>query len=131
LPDHSDDEIYFDGNGSLTERRRLGGQAMVVHYDDLPEKDITVVEGIPCTTALRTVIDIPRTWILVSCVASSRTASSGGCSAWKKRKTGCSSQICGVVPARSFSGSSVPTKALRNPAAPQIATVVRELALSR
>jgi len=46
LPDHSDDEIYFDGNGSLTERRRLGGQAMVVHYDDLPEKDITVVEGI-------------------------------------------------------------------------------------
>jgi hypothetical protein len=56
--DHFDDEVYFDSNGALTERRRLGGQETVVHYDDLPAKDITVVEGIPCTTALRTVIDI-------------------------------------------------------------------------
>jgi hypothetical protein len=31
---------------------------VLVHYDDIPEKDITTVHGIPCTTALRTVIDI-------------------------------------------------------------------------
>jgi hypothetical protein len=28
-----------------------------VHYDDIPEKDLTTVDGIRCTTALRTVID--------------------------------------------------------------------------
>ncbi|TMK64672.1 MAG: hypothetical protein E6G60_06550 [Actinobacteria bacterium] len=54
----SDDEIYFDSNGSLTERRRFGGQEVIVHYDDIPPTDITTVDGIPCTTALRTVIDI-------------------------------------------------------------------------
>ena len=53
-----EDHIWFDGNGVLTERRRLGGQEVIVHYDDVPEKDITTVDGIPCTTALRTVIDI-------------------------------------------------------------------------
>jgi len=58
VPHHHDDDIFFDGNGALTERRRLGGQEVIVHYDDLPEKDITTVRGIPCTTALRTVIDI-------------------------------------------------------------------------
>jgi hypothetical protein len=52
------DDIYFDGNGVLTERQRLGGEEVVVHYDDIPEKDVTTVNGIPCTTALRTVIDI-------------------------------------------------------------------------
>ncbi|MFN8034446.1 MAG: hypothetical protein U0V73_00710 [Acidimicrobiia bacterium] len=51
-------DIYFDRNGVLTERRRLGGQEVIVHYDDIPDKDITTVDGIPCTTALRTVIDI-------------------------------------------------------------------------
>ena len=29
-----------------------------MHYDDVPDKDITTVDGVPCTTALRTVIDI-------------------------------------------------------------------------
>lgn len=57
VPDPRDD-IWFDSNGALTERRRLGGQEVVVHYDDLPEKDITTVRGIRCTTPLRTVIDI-------------------------------------------------------------------------
>lgn len=52
------DDIYFDVNGALTERRRMGGQDVVVHYDDIPDTDITVVRGIPCTTALRTVIDL-------------------------------------------------------------------------
>jgi hypothetical protein len=52
------DDMYVDANGMLAERRWLGGQEVVVHYDDVPDKDITSVRGIPCTTALRTVIDI-------------------------------------------------------------------------
>jgi hypothetical protein len=52
------DDIYFDSNGALTERRSISGVDVVVHYDDVPETDITVVQGIPCTTALRTVIDL-------------------------------------------------------------------------
>ena len=51
-------EIYFDSNGALNEHRRVGGQEVIVHYDDIPERDVTTVRGIPCTTALRTVIDI-------------------------------------------------------------------------
>jgi hypothetical protein len=31
---------------------------VIVHYDDLPPSDITTVRGLPCTTALRTVIDL-------------------------------------------------------------------------
>ena len=50
--------IYFDRNGVLTEHQWIGGQEVVVHYDDIPESDLTVVDGIPCTTALRTVIDL-------------------------------------------------------------------------
>lgn len=50
--------IYFDSNRVLTEHRRIAGEEVVVHYDDIPESDCTVVHGIPCTTALRTVIDV-------------------------------------------------------------------------
>ena len=50
--------LGFDGNGVLTERRSVGGLEVIVHYDDIPESDITTVDGIRCTTALRTVIDI-------------------------------------------------------------------------
>jgi hypothetical protein len=50
--------LYLDLNGNPTERRWLGGQEVIVHYVDIPEKDRTMVRGIPCTTALRTVIDI-------------------------------------------------------------------------
>ncbi|HEY1740106.1 MAG TPA: hypothetical protein VGI86_15430 [Acidimicrobiia bacterium] len=50
--------VYFDSNGVLTERRWLGGQEVIVHYDDIPASDMTVVDGIRCTTALRTVIDL-------------------------------------------------------------------------
>ena len=57
MPDRSDD-VYFDSNGVLTEHRRLDGLELVVHYDDIPATDITTVRGIPCTTALRTVIDL-------------------------------------------------------------------------
>lgn len=52
------DDIYIDSNGCLTERIRVGGQEIVVHYDDLPESDITTVRGLRCTTPIRTVIDI-------------------------------------------------------------------------
>jgi hypothetical protein len=31
---------------------------MIVHYDDIPESDITTIDGLRCTTALRTVIDL-------------------------------------------------------------------------
>lgn len=51
-------ERFVDSNGCPAERRLLGGQEVVVHYDDLPDSDRDVVDGIPCTSALRTVIDI-------------------------------------------------------------------------
>lgn len=54
---HSDD-IFVDGNGCLAESVRCGDHPVIVHYDDVPESDITTVNGIRCTTALRTVIDI-------------------------------------------------------------------------
>jgi hypothetical protein len=47
-----------DSNGCPVEYAWVGAQAVVVHYDDVPAKDLTIVHGIPCTTALRTVIDI-------------------------------------------------------------------------
>lgn len=53
-----DEQYFIDANGVLGERRWLGGQDVVVRYDDLPEQDVTIVCGIPCTTALRTVIDL-------------------------------------------------------------------------
>lgn len=53
-----DDDYFIDSNRVLTERRTIAGQQVVVHYDDVPDEDITTVRGIPCTTALRTVIDI-------------------------------------------------------------------------
>lgn len=50
--------VYFDSNGVLTERRRIGGREYVVRYDDLPDSDFCIVDGIRCTTPLRTVIDL-------------------------------------------------------------------------
>jgi hypothetical protein len=58
MPDLFDDDLYVDGNGCPTERVCLGGQEVIVHYDDIPETDITTVDGIRVTTPLRTVIDI-------------------------------------------------------------------------
>jgi hypothetical protein len=57
-PGDKPDGLGVDRNGRLAERLRLGGQEVIVHYDDIPAKDITTVDGIPCTTALRTVIDL-------------------------------------------------------------------------
>jgi hypothetical protein len=50
--------LYVDADGDLVERRWVGGQEVIVHHTDRPETDITVHRGIPCTTALRTVIDV-------------------------------------------------------------------------
>jgi hypothetical protein len=50
--------LMVDRDGVLIERRWVGGQEVIVHYDDIPASDVTTVSGIPCTTALRTVIDI-------------------------------------------------------------------------
>ncbi len=55
---YPDDDLFIDANGCPTERVLMGELEVIVHYDDIPEKDLTTVRGIPCTTALRTVIDI-------------------------------------------------------------------------
>jgi hypothetical protein len=57
-PDDYVTDFWIDGNGVPTECRMVGGQPLIVHYDDLPDKDKTVLRGIPVTTALRTVIDV-------------------------------------------------------------------------
>jgi hypothetical protein len=60
--DHPTGDMYIDANGCLTEVVALGSQKVVIHYDDIPESDITTVDGLRVTTALRTVIDVaPRT----------------------------------------------------------------------
>lgn len=55
-PRHKD--TYVDANGRPTELVVIDGQEVVVHYDDIPESDITTVHGIRCTTPLRTLIDL-------------------------------------------------------------------------
>jgi hypothetical protein len=47
-----------DGSGSPTSSMWLGDQEVIVHHTEIPEGDITMVDGIRCTTALRTVIDL-------------------------------------------------------------------------
>ncbi len=47
-----------DGNGLPTERRIIAGMEVIVHYADVPESDFTTIDGIRCTNALRTVIDV-------------------------------------------------------------------------
>jgi hypothetical protein len=60
-PDADDplvEPLGVDGNGMLTERTWIGGQEVIIHRDDVPESDLTCVDGIRCTTALRTIIDV-------------------------------------------------------------------------
>ncbi len=52
------DELPLDSNGDPVEIVDVGGAEVIVHYADLPAEDVTMVDGIPCTTALRTMIDI-------------------------------------------------------------------------
>lgn len=61
-------DTWIDGNGCLTERKLVGGQEVVVHYDDIPDKDVTVLRGIRVTTPVRTLIDcapeLPRSQLV-------------------------------------------------------------------
>ena len=60
--DGFDDPFYdafdFDGNGYPTRQFELDGQMVTVHYADIPEKDITTIQGLRVTTPLRTLIDL-------------------------------------------------------------------------
>lgn len=49
---------FIDGNGLLAERVKFGDLDIVMHYDDIPESDVSTVDGIRCTTPLRTMIDL-------------------------------------------------------------------------
>lgn len=51
-------ELELDSCGNPMERVVVDGREVIVHYADIPEKDKAVVHGIPCTSALRTVIDV-------------------------------------------------------------------------
>ena len=51
-------DFFVDANGCLAERRSLDDFEVILHYDDVPESDVTSVDGIRCTTVLRTVIDL-------------------------------------------------------------------------
>ena len=51
-------DAWIDDDGCLNERTHIGGQEVIVRYDDIPESDITSLNGLRITTALRTVIDI-------------------------------------------------------------------------
>lgn len=55
---HHTEQLGVDGNGVPTELRVIDGREFCVHYDDIPESDVTMIHGVRCTTALRTVIDI-------------------------------------------------------------------------
>lgn len=45
-------------DGALVERALIGGVEVIIHHDHVPESDITTVQGIRCTTPLRTLIDL-------------------------------------------------------------------------
>jgi hypothetical protein len=47
-----------DANGSPTEDFDVAGGSIRLRYEDIPESDITTVDGIRVTTPLRTVIDL-------------------------------------------------------------------------
>jgi len=59
MPNHLSGGDYFvDANGCPAERVVIDGQPVIIHYDDIPESDITTVNGLRCTTPIRTVIDM-------------------------------------------------------------------------
>lgn len=58
MNESTDAHLGVDANGCLTERVTIRSQTIVLHHDRIPESDITLVGGVPCTTAIRTVIDI-------------------------------------------------------------------------
>ncbi len=50
-------KYFIDGNGLLAERVKFGDLEIVMHYDDVPDSDKTIVKGLPCTTPVRSAID--------------------------------------------------------------------------
>lgn len=50
--------LGIDANGYPIARCTLGGTPVIIHYADVPESDITTVDGIRVSTPLRTVIDL-------------------------------------------------------------------------
>jgi hypothetical protein len=58
VPDPFEAGLFIDSNGCIAERKVVNGREVIVHYDDVPESDITMVDGIRVTTPLRTVIDV-------------------------------------------------------------------------
>ena len=48
----------IDANGCPTEDLDVAGGSIRLHYEDIPEPDITTVDGIRVTTPLRTIIDL-------------------------------------------------------------------------
>ena len=54
-------DFFMDPRGHVVERMYVGGEEVHVHYGDIPESDITTLNGIRLTTPLRTVIDIAPT----------------------------------------------------------------------
>ena len=49
---------FIDANGCPAELVRVDGVDVEVHYDDIPESDVTTIDGMRCTTPVRTLIDI-------------------------------------------------------------------------
>ena len=54
----SSGDYFIDANGNPAERVMLDGQPVVIHFVDMPESDITTVNGVRVTTPIRTVIDM-------------------------------------------------------------------------
>ena len=52
------DRLESDINGDPVEVVDVGAHEVVMHHSDVPDEDRAVVDGIPCTTALRTMIDL-------------------------------------------------------------------------
>lgn len=57
-PRRTKSRFSIDANGCPTETTSIGGQRVVIHYDAIPESDVTTVDGLRVTTPLRTVIDL-------------------------------------------------------------------------
>lgn len=57
-PDFPTEAFSVGRDGDLVEERWVGGDRVLVHYDDLPPSDVSVHRGIPVTTPIRTVVDI-------------------------------------------------------------------------
>ena len=53
--------LGVDRDGYLVEQGVFGGVEAIIRYGDVPESDITIVDGIRVTTPVRTLIDIAPT----------------------------------------------------------------------